>query len=469
MVFCFSQQDEKSRHLAEKRQIRIELKEHNTHMEENGVTMLPSANRSHSVDPINYGDPVSYSYGRRYECDTEGSICSSRSSNSGMTSLSVRTTGNLIRPRPSSSRSHLYYGTLKKGLSTPDIRVLGKMYCEANMSSKSQRISLRRHSKTSLTRCSQSSLDSVREVCNKYQVFDIPLEYKLRQQAKRSSKYSDRAIDSTIYSIPDNSPRKNTTVEFNGNATEGTCRHSLRISGNKTMTKAIIHTRTPSLKDLSISTINGNSLNGKDNHSIREANIQRDTILAADSEIIHNAAAQQSIDSTSYYLQAPSDYIASRETNSQCEFKTSRNVQYHDPTSRSKLPEGKQSLFAPVRPERPIITISKPVGIIVSGDNGEKHKPSLLLKTKPQILPKPSSSIYATVNKSYFKAVSKAVVKVDVNDTICDVNSLEDDEDDAVSTERQYARLCTFKGASNDGMPIPVITISRLSSETTQI
>ncbi|XP_045208522.2 uncharacterized protein LOC123560393 [Mercenaria mercenaria] len=463
------QQNDKSRQLAEKRQIRIELKEHRENMEENGVTMvMPLANRSLSLESINYGDAINYSYGNRYEYDKDGSVCSSQSSHSGMTSLSARTTGYLMKTRPSfhGSMRRMQNGILKKGISTPDISVLGKMYCEANMNSKHQRGSLRRQSKNSLVRGSQSSLESVREVCSKYQVFDIPLEKKLQQQYRRPSKYntvsfgvgsSQRTYDSRIYSPPENASRKYSTVGFAGSASERAYRNSIRSlpgssrSSCRKITRAIVHSRTPSVKDSPARTVNKNEIVSEESGS-------------------HGIKVQQN-----------SKYTRNLEMNPEKLHKTNstydipRDTQYHDPTSlivRSKSPEPAQRLSVKSeRPESPVVTISKPESIYEIVDKLKVNKPVIL--PKPKLLPKPNTAnaIYATVNKSYFKAASRAERKDYVINTTTDVVSLEDDEDDAVSAEResQYARLEAFKPASVFAMPVPSMNVPGVSTGTTNI
>lgn len=473
MIFClifYSQQNDKSRHLAEKRQIRIELKEHREHMEENGVTMLPPlATRSLSVESINYGEPVNYSYGSRYEYEKEGSVCSSRSSNSGMTSLSTRTTGYLMKTRPNFNNSmrRMHNGIMKKGISTPDISVLGKMYCEANMSKQHNRSSLRMQNRNSLARDSQSSLESVREVCSKYQVFDIPLERNLQKRTCRPSKYntvsfgvggSERAYDSRINYSGEKVPRKFSTVGFSRSASVRPRSHlgsmtNLSDSGRKE-TKAIVHTRSPSVKDLSANVISRNR------NSVRYSSDRKQTKLAPtsnfrDKDIINviNIEQQQ------------------RQQGNAKTYSIPRDTQYHDPASlimRSKSPELRRNIPNLAQSENPIVTISKPESIYETVNKERVKKPPIL--PKPKILPKPSTAIYATVNKSYFKAVSKAEGSNGVCATF-DAMSMEDDEDDAVSVtkESQYARLEAFTPTSMFSIHAPTITIPGVSQDDSNI
>lgn len=469
----YSQQNDKSRHLAEKRQTRIELKEHRENMEENGVTMLPPlATRSLSVESMNYGEPVNYSYGSRYEYEKEGSVCSSRSSNSGMTSLSTRTTGYLMKTRPNFNNSmrRMHSGIMKKGISTPDISVLGKMYCEANKTSKQHnRSSLRMQNRNSLARGSQSSLESVKEVCSKYQVFDIPLERNIQQRTRRPSKYntvsfgvggSERAYDSRISYSGENVPRKFSTVGFSRSASVRPRSHlrsmtNLSDSGRKE-TKAIVHTRSPSVKDLSTSIITRNR------NSVRYGSDRKQTRLIPttsfrDKEIINVTKVE------------PQQQIKQGNAKT-CSIP--RDTQYHDPASlitRSKSPELRSNTPNLGHSENQIVTISKPESIYETVNKERLKKPPIL--PKPKILPKPSSAIYATVNKSYFKAVSKAEGPNGVIGTTFDVMSMEADEDDAVSVskESQYARLEAFKPTSMFSMPVPTITLPGVSRDDSNI
>lgn len=462
--YIFSQQNDKSRQLAEKRQIRIELKEHRENMEENGVTMVPIANRSLSLESINYGDSINYSYGSRYENEKEGSVCSSRSSNSGMTSMSARTTGYLMKTRPSihGSMTRMPSGKLKKGISTPDISVLGKMYCDANMNmNKYHRGSLRRQSKNSLARGSQSSLESVREVCDKYQVFDIPLEKKLMQPYRRPSKYntvsfgvgsSQRIPDSRIYSLPETTLRKNSSVGFTASAHEQAYRYSMRSlpgssrnssrTSSRRVTKAIVHSRSPSVKDIPA--------------CVPEA----------------SKAASNISDNKTQHISKPNQRLE-QPLKTKPSYEIPRDTQYHDPTSLIVRPsEPKQRLNVKVeRSESPVSVISKAESIYEIVDKLKVNKPALL--PKPKILPKPSNAIYATVNKSYFKAALKAEKKDDVMCSTFDVMSMEDDEDDAVVPEResQYARLEAFKSASTLSVSVSTISlhVPGVSTDDTKI
>jgi hypothetical protein len=152
-----------------------------------------------------------------------------------------------------------------------------------------------------------------------------------------------------------------------------------------------------------------------------------------------------------------------------------RDTQYHDPTSlivRSKSPQPKQTLnFKNERSESPVSVISKAESIYEIVDKLKVNKPKTL--PKPKLLPKPNTAnaIYATVNKSYFKAASRAGKKDNVICSTFDVMSMEDDEDDAISAEResQYARPEAFKPTSTFTVNVPTISLPGVSTGDTKI
>ncbi|KAL4228865.1 hypothetical protein ACF0H5_011905 [Mactra antiquata] len=447
------QQDDKSRHLAAKRQIRIELKEHREHMEENGVATLPlspaslpMATRSLSVESINYGDSINYNQGGKQDSEREGSIGSSRSSVSGMTSVSAMTTGHMYRSSPSwdggISRSNL--GILKKGLSTSDISKLGRMYCEANTMSRQPKSSLTRHSRSSLARCSQSSLESVREVCNKYQIFNIPLERKLEQQSRRPSPSSTIGYNIDRSTPNARNPKYNTLGHSRGVSEIDPIKKSSQLQSvgrsslNIKTTKALVH-RSPSIKSHNSQSVPSISENVPTPVRVQVVPV-RNELQTGNVAILENKPRD-----------TPRDSYKPRDSH------------YHDPTSlimHSNKPQVKNVTILPIRSVSPAARASKPE-VIYGTINRDK-------KLKPSILPKPTNTIYATVNKSYFKAASKVSNKSDLPLTSYDVKTLEDDEDDVIMETRdsQYAKLDTFRSASSMLYPSSYIRVTQLSGVT---
>jgi len=212
--------------------MRIALREHRDEREEFGTYELPLASRSLSVDSIRTLDPNDY----------EASMSSSRSSQSGMTHVSANTNGQFIRDKSNassrSSVSHIPSGRLRKGYSTPDIHALGKMMCEVNMKN-------RQSQKQPGNRSSQRSIQSVYNVPtqSRYQVFDIPFEKRLQQQALRTERF---------------------TAGFSGTCTDKAYRGSTRsvrtLPGNRSFTRALVHSPSPSVDSQLVRTPKNRSL-----------------------------------------------------------------------------------------------------------------------------------------------------------------------------------------------------------------
>lgn len=452
--------------------------------EDNGVTVLPLATRSLSIESL---PPCDY--------EKDESDFSSRSSTSEMTSVSAQMPGSFVRTGQGQRNSVSFYpsGRLRKGYSTPDIHALGRMYCEANM--------LNKHSRNSVARSSQSSLNSIREVCSKYQIFDIPLEKRIKRQTQRSVKFG------SVGYIRNNDIRSSS-------------RSTMTLPRHKTVVSAIVHTPMKSnvgqvTRSSSIKSTRSGRLTLKDFEPTKTT--------------IYEQPSVGQCSNNSYYS---TEYISPKESYPVKEgprFHTQINIQpistisgsdvtshYHDPDSLRSLRQPPPIAKKPVlkKPESQAKYESPKTDIIYSK----------VVKSKPKILyPKPKlasvhisravgqheHNIYATVNKSMFKVVSKAqtgpkpqislskphryqsseassdvsslvdckeeTFKGDNSDLelgkgmdnpafteLCDTHSLEDDEEDVAVTDRDsiYARMETFKPVCTSPILIQGLTDS---------
>ena len=381
IFLCYRQHNETAKHLAEKRQIRIALREHIEDREENGVNELPLATRSLSMDSV-----------AACEYEKEGSDFSSRSSNSEMTSSSAQTPGNFTRASQGhrSSVSYNPTGRLRKGYSTPDIHALGRMYCEANM--------LNRQSRNSVARGSQCSLNSIREVCSKYQIFDIPLEKRIKRESRRSVRFGSVGF---IRQSNDRSSRNSTQT----------------LPRNKTVVNAMVHAPSRN-NDGQVSRSSSIRSNRSSRLSVKDFDTSRMTIYEQPSIVVespkqtaNSVQRKESIKSytSSYYLPK----VNSRAGNEVVSH-------YHDPDSlrlQQPPPVAKKPVLRLSRPESPSTQSEYSTRSDISNPDSIY---SQVAKPKPKIMyPKPDMSrlakpvshqtnnIYATVNKSMIKAAAR--------------------------------------------------------------
>ncbi|KAH3795564.1 hypothetical protein DPMN_149118 [Dreissena polymorpha] len=345
--------------------------------EENGASPLPLCNRSLSIESLRTIDPNDYDV---------RSIYSSMSSISSVTQAPVNVSNKMI-PR-GSVRSVSYQppgGRLKKGYSTPDIHALGRMFCEVNM--------LNRQQRNSVTRASQRSINSV---SSRQSAYETALERRLRQQARRTERFTSGFYGTCA-----------------DRALRGSTRSTRTLPSNRAYTRAMVHSNSPSLEEQFARQASFKSM-----RSMRFS-------LEHDPMTIHE---HPDVDSTTRPLTKPStsrssEQVASMnheferptsETHEQTRkeppqtsfsknsYTSQHEPHYHDPNS---LKLGRHSIRGSVVkvPPRPITPEVK----IQSMQEKVYSK-----VTKPRILhPKPrlnKDNIYASVNKSTFKAVIQA-------------------------------------------------------------
>ncbi|XP_052806500.1 uncharacterized protein LOC128235738 [Mya arenaria] len=483
MVGCVlkrRQQNDSTRHLAEKRQIRIALREHLEDREENGVSVIPIADMSLSVESLNTLDPNDY----------PESICSSRSSTSGMTMTSSRTTSHLIRGRPSTgsrrSVSHIPSGRLKKGYSTPDIHALGKMYCAMNMQNRGSQ----RHSNSRSSQRSINSTYSVGGGNRRLNVFDIPIERRLRQQAKRTERFA---------------------AGFSGSCADKAYRGSVRsVQGfptNRNVTRAIVHSPSQSASEefqREPSSRSRRSLRFSLDHDPTSTTIYEQADIHVSNEKSTNGIINRNAEIQEFNVNTQEQFVGQWQKSELQNDRPLSELHYHDPDSLQIQSRPRAILTEPARP----LTPTKP------------HLETIYSKVaRPRIIhPKPkliSNNIYATVNKSMFRATTQlessgiyeqtpqltAAAKngqvhdktelcipdesgmtgidnhafeiygsYDVISKLDEIINLEDDEEDVTPTETSergdmYARMATFKPIK----PLSPITIVGLTDSSSNI
>lgn len=309
-----------------------------------------------------------------------------------MTSVSAQTPGNFVRNTRCARSSVSFYpsGRLKKGYSTPDIHALGRMYCEANM--------LNRQNKHSATRDSQNSLNSIREVCNKYQIFDIPLEKRIKRQSRRSVKFGsvgflreneNRSSKGDMNTLPRHKTTVSAIVHYPARNQEGQLSRSSSIKSNRSGRMSLKEFEPSKLTIYEQPVINTSAT--------RKTSIR----------LPRNESQQISKEETPY---CTSNYNQTTTTRSGHDVIS----HYHDPDSlRLRQP--------PPIPKKPICKISRPESPSVKSQiSNPDNIYSQVMKQKPKIMyPKPDMSklakpvnihthnIYATVKKSMVKATSK--------------------------------------------------------------
>ena len=204
--YCFSQSVEKSRKLAERRQINLEARDSKF---DEDVRITPMK-RPSSVESIYF--PEGTIELDRYE---KGSICSSRSSTSGFGSMTSRNTGRFIsHGKPVSGGLALVLDPrdVRKSGSVPDVR---SAYLEQHLKSNQS------------YRGSQSSLENIQEMTSSSSEVT---------NGGRRRKFSQRPI-------------KYNTVGVRGNCADNLYnpnRGGLTLPGKRLQTRAIVHARRAS-------------------------------------------------------------------------------------------------------------------------------------------------------------------------------------------------------------------------------